>query len=276
MRSKPLLIAVAPNGAYKTQADHPAIPLRADALADEAEACLQAGARMLHLHVREEDGAHSLRADLYRQALKAVRQRVGDELLLQVTTEAAGVYRPDQQRRLLLNLRPQAASIALREMLATPQQALMTLPVLERLVNETACSLQIIVYSAEELTRWYAYQQQGLVPDWNFPLLFVLGRYHDNAGGSAQTLQTFLDVAADDCRWMCCAFGEHEFECLKSAVETGGDVRVGFENHLFLKSGEVAASNAELCEQMQLQASLEGIEMCTYRDCLDRLSVKQG
>lgn len=56
-----LILTVAPNGAYKTRRDHPAVPLTPAELAQTAKACLAAGAAMLHLHVRRPDGSHSLR-----------------------------------------------------------------------------------------------------------------------------------------------------------------------------------------------------------------------
>ena len=85
LADSPLIVTVAPNGAYKQAADHPAVPLTAAALAQEARACLDAGAAMMHMHVRDAQGRHSLDAQAYRDALAAVKQAVGDSLLVQVT-----------------------------------------------------------------------------------------------------------------------------------------------------------------------------------------------
>ncbi len=83
----PLIIAVAPNGARKTREDHPAIPLSAEETAREAAACCEAGAAMIHLHVRDADLRHSLDAAAYREATAAVRREAGDRLIIQMTTE---------------------------------------------------------------------------------------------------------------------------------------------------------------------------------------------
>ena len=56
----PLILTVAPNGAYKQAADHAGVPLTPTALADTARRCLDAGAAMLHLHIRDAQGRHSL------------------------------------------------------------------------------------------------------------------------------------------------------------------------------------------------------------------------
>ena len=60
MSAEPCLIMVAPNGARKTKADHPALPITPAELAATASACLEAGAAAIHLHVRDRDGGHTL------------------------------------------------------------------------------------------------------------------------------------------------------------------------------------------------------------------------
>src|SRR5690625_7685993 len=112
----PCLLMVAPNGARRLHADHPAIPLTPEALARDAVACRDAGAAMMHLHVREPDGRHLLDAGAYREATAAIRGAVGDDLLLQVTSEAAGRYGPEAQRRRMAELQPEAVSVAGREL----------------------------------------------------------------------------------------------------------------------------------------------------------------
>ena len=61
----PVAIAVAPNGGRRVKVDHPAIPLTAKELAETAAECLEAGAAMIHVHVRDAGGGHLLDADAY-------------------------------------------------------------------------------------------------------------------------------------------------------------------------------------------------------------------
>ncbi|KAG0734209.1 hypothetical protein G6F23_012607 [Rhizopus arrhizus] len=104
LAESPVIITVAPNGAYKKAADHPAVPMTPEALALEARACLDAGAGMMHLHVRKPAGRHLLCAHAYREALAAVARAVGRERLVQVTSEAAGVYKAAEQIALVREL----------------------------------------------------------------------------------------------------------------------------------------------------------------------------
>ena len=76
--STPVVIAVAPNGARKRRDDHPRLPLSPGELAQCAADCLAAGASMMHLHVRDAEGRHSLEPADYRAAIAAIRERTGD------------------------------------------------------------------------------------------------------------------------------------------------------------------------------------------------------
>src|SRR4051794_6185519 len=110
-RLAPVLVAVAPNGARKSRNDHPRLPITAIELAACAQECLGAGASMLHMHVRDNLGKHSLDAKVYAEAITAIRQRVGDDLVLQVTTDSAGLYAPHEQIAAIEALRPEDVSI---------------------------------------------------------------------------------------------------------------------------------------------------------------------
>src|SRR5512133_1700151 len=96
-RRDPIIVGVAPSGARRKQAEHPGVPMTDDELARDAAACRERGATLLHLHVRDAAGRHSLDADLYRDAIAAVRRAAGPQLIIQITTEAIGRFTPRAQ-----------------------------------------------------------------------------------------------------------------------------------------------------------------------------------
>jgi 3-keto-5-aminohexanoate cleavage enzyme len=87
-----VMLAVAPNGGRKTKADHPDLPLNADELARTAAECLERGASMIHLHVRDAEGQHCLDPESYRETMARICEAVGDRLVLQITSESLGRY----------------------------------------------------------------------------------------------------------------------------------------------------------------------------------------
>ena len=126
LTSLPLMISVAPTGARKSKETHPGLPITPDEIAETALACQDAGASMIHLHVRDQEGRHSIDVGAYRDASEAVRDAVGDGLIIQVTSEAVGRFSPAEQMAMVRSLRPEAVSLAIRELVATPERNLST------------------------------------------------------------------------------------------------------------------------------------------------------
>lgn len=265
LADSPVIITVAPNGAYKKAADHPAVPLTADALAREARACLDAGAAMMHMHVRKPDGSHLLDAEAYRDALAAVSRAVGNELLVQVTSEAAGVYRAAEQIALVRELQPEAVSIGLRE-IAVPDVPETELAAFLAWLAQRRIMTQIILYDEADVRRWLSLRARGLVPPGAWSVLFVLGRYSAGQTSSAYDLLPFL-AAYDHCLpWAICAFGPEENACVTTAAAFGGHMRVGFENNLKLRDGAIAPDNAALVRQAAEGARALGRPLATAAD----------
>lgn len=238
-------IAVAPNGGRRGKADHPNIPLGAAELARTAAECLEAGASMIHVHVRDRDGRHLLDAEAYRDATRAIRGEVGDRLVVQITSEALGLYSPEEQRAVVRDTRPEAVSLALRELVPDASGEVAFAELLEWAEHEN-CMPQIILYAPEEAVRLADLQRRGLAPA-DLAVLYVLGRYTPGQVSEPADLLPFLAPDAPRFNpWSVCAFGAREAACVTAAALLGGHARVGFENNFFMPDGSPAASNADL------------------------------
>jgi uncharacterized protein (DUF849 family) len=256
---RPVGIAVAPNGARKSRDDHGRLPITPAELAQCAADCLAAGAAMLHLHVRDGEGRHSLEPAHYRSAIDAIRDRVGDALLLQVTTEAGGRYAPAEQMALADALAPDALSLALREICSEPRPAGDAEAFLGRL-HARGALVQYIVYDAADLARLVRMQAERIVPQRQPHVLFVLGAYVEQRAGRPEELPPLVAALPSGWRWSVCAFGANELRCVTLGALLGGHVRVGFENNLQRESGRPAADNADLVD--------------ASRDALQRLGLR--
>ena len=242
----PVAIAVAPNGGRKVKSDHPAVPLTPAELAATAARCFEAGAAMIHAHVRDADGGHLLDADAYRDAIAAIRGAVGDRLVIQITSEALGKYTPAQQRAVVRAVRPEAVSLALRELVPDAGEEAAFADLLGWIRRE-AVTPQIILYSPEDAVRLDALRQRGLIPFERLPVLYVLGRYTAGQTSSPADLLPFLAASAPTFgHWSLCAFGAQETACVTAGALLGGHIRVGFENNEFLPDGSRAQGNQDL------------------------------
>ena len=239
-------IAVAPNGGRKTHVDHPAVPLDAKALAQVASASLEAGAAMIHVHVRRADGGHLLDAGAYGDAIAAIRQAVGDKLLIQITSEALGHYRPEEQIAVVKATRPPGVSLALRELVPDEDHLPAFLDLLAFMAREHILP-QIILYAPEDARALAALRDRGQLPFADIPVLYVLGRYSTSQIAEPSELLPFVSEGMPRfAHWSLCAFGPQECACVTAAALLGGHIRVGFENNLMRASGVMAKGNEDL------------------------------
>ncbi|AUM73703.1 BKACE family enzyme [Paracoccus jeotgali] len=238
-------IMVAPNGARRGKADHPALPVTIPELVACAAACHAEGAGGIHAHVRDADGHHVLDAGLYRELIAELSRQVPG-MAIQITTEAVGRYSPAEQRALVAELQPAMVSVALREITAEPDAGLTRAFFHD--CDAAGIAVQHILYDVSEVDRLAELIKDGTIPGETPQLLHVLGRYSEGQVSSPADLdaplsrQRALGLQAD---WAVCAFGPAETDCLLAALEQGGKARIGFENNLFNADGGLAASNAE-------------------------------
>jgi len=251
--NSPLVISVAPNGSSKTKKDHPNLPISPEELALEAKNSQKAGATLIHLHVRNQQGKHTLDTKHYKDAISAIKEAVNDEIIVQVTSEATGICSPAQQMDMIGELKPEAVSIAIKELIPDEAHEQEAAWFLKWMLDEKI-SPQYVVYSDLDLQRFYELKAKGVIPGRKNFVLFVLGRYSSNQESSPEDLLAFVNAnkkynTDKSVNWAVCAFGKSEASCMLTSAMLGGHVRIGFENNLHLMDGTLASSNAELLQQ---------------------------
>ncbi len=259
----PAMLMVAPNGARRSKIDHPALPITAGELAADAALCREAGAGAIHLHVRGVDGGHILDAERYRDAIAEVNAATGGDLVIQITTEAVGLYQPEQQMALVREVRPEFVSLAIRELVPDPQSE----PEAARFfvwMHDEKIVPQFILFDEEDVMALEGLIARGVIPHAAPFVLYVLGRYTKDQVSTPEDLTPYLAAAKNrNWPWMVCAFGPHESACISRALKLGGHGRIGFENNLYLPDGTLAPNNAALVANAAAQAKDHGRETMT-------------
>lgn len=247
-------VMVAPNGARRGKADHPALPITLDEIVETARSCVTAGANALHLHVRDYTGAHSLDAGRYLEALSELRFHL-PQTKVQITTESAGIFDVAAQLDCLRKVRPEWASISVREIARAPELA----PRVYALCEEQGTTVQHILYGTDDIALLRTWCESGIVRQEQASVIFVLGRYTEGQVSSPGDLAAFRAAMPEIGDWMVCAFGPAEHACLLEAARQGGSVRVGFENSLTAADGvphrDNAASVAALVSKLERQSA---------------------
>ncbi len=243
-------IMVAPNGARLTKKDHPRVPVTIPEIVDCAIECQAAGADGIHAHVRDADQNHVLDAGMYRELLAELTIKLPD-FYTQITTEAVGLYTPDQQRELVKAVQPRAVSIALRE-ITDGQDAALT----ARFFHDCYASgtdVQHIMYDKADVDHFARLVAAGDIPNADLKALIVLGRYAPGQKSSPDDLgvpATALKQQVPGVDWAVCAFGAQETACLVAAAQLGGKARIGFENNRLNADLTCAANNAARVKEL--------------------------
>ncbi|MCY4541865.1 MAG: 3-keto-5-aminohexanoate cleavage protein [Rhodobacteraceae bacterium] len=238
------LVMVAPNGARRTKRDHPQLPIAVSETVAAARECHEAGAQALHAHVRDARGRHSLDAGRYRELLALMAQSVPN-MMVQITTESAGIYSSEDQRALLAELKPPAASVAIREMLSDGDRVAATKTYRDAM--EAAIGIQHILYDAADIALLQHAYAEDIVPSALGQVLLVMGQYDERAPARLSDLKPLQRLVAERLPHVdaaVCAFGREETAILRQALRGGWKVRVGFENNLHSSDGSLAPSNA--------------------------------
>ena len=232
---------VAPNGARKQKSDHPAVPVSISEVAQTALDCFQAGADSLHLHIRDSNGAHSLDPILYKEAISAITELAPD-MTIQITTESAGIFDTVTQYHCLKSTVPDAASIAIRETVRDTSQAAN----IYGFCSEAKIAVQHILYDTNDVALLREWMAKDWVPAQMTSVLFVLGKYQPMVRALPDDLQPYLDATDGmNLDWTVCAFGRNELACAKTALQMGGNIRIGFENNTLLPDGSPAKNNTQ-------------------------------
>ncbi len=274
LKNRQVLLIVAPNGARASQHDHPGIPITPQELAEEACACADAGAAMIHMHARDQHGKHSLEIQDNINAIRAIRDAVGQRLITQVTTEAVGLYSPEQQIALIQELCPEAASFALKELVPN-QESEENAADFFAWVNKNNILAQYILYSNDDIERYFSLRKSGVIPAGQHHLLLVLGRYSKTLQSSPDDLTNMLSpqLLSSETRWAVCAFGSSEYDCLSAAVSLGADVRIGFENNRLTPTGDIAESNSAQVKSIASEIQEQGHFLHTAQSVRELFSI---
>lgn len=241
---RPLLISVAPTGARRSREDHEGLPLTAAEIGRVAARCREAGAGMIHLHVRDAAGVHSLSPQLYREAQHEIRHLAGSNLVVQVNSESGGVYDLDRQMTALRGLDVAAASFRLADFFpGDTVQAAVAEFFAWMVARGVACQFELD--DPAQVARLKQLVDQKHVPLPRPHGLFVLGRPGQGGDADPAQLDAFLAQWPGDWPWSVCAFGRTELAVARRAIQLGGHVRVGFEYALVDAEGQLLASNEQ-------------------------------
>jgi 3-keto-5-aminohexanoate cleavage enzyme len=262
--AEPCIITVAITGSVPTKKDNPAVPITVDEQIESTHAAYDAGAALVHVHVRNTDGSTSSDPEKFARFLDGVRRHC-PEMIVQFST--GGRSGSGTKRGGMLPLRPDMASLAT----GSVNFATIIYENSPQLIRELAESMQaygikpeIEIFDLAMLYNAAHLVEQGLlVPPVH--VQFVLGV--PNALPARRDVLEFeiaqLEQVLPGATWTAAGVGRHQLTVNEWALELGGHCRTGLEDNVRFDRGRLAASNAELVARVAELARAYGRGVAT-------------
>lgn len=245
----PVIITCAITGAETTRERQPHLPITPEEQAIASEEAVRAGASVIHLHVREDDGRPSQRPERFQEAIQAIRKRV-PEAIIQISTGGAIGESIDNRARPLA-LKPDMASLNLGTM-NFGDEVFFNHPrdivALASRMHQNGVMPELEIYEAGMLESAFRLAKQGILRE-PMHFQFVLG-VPGGMSGDPRNLMHLVSLLPSGVHWGAAGVGRFQLPLAAQALLLGGHVRVGFEDNIFYRKGELARSNAQLVERV--------------------------
>lgn len=244
---KPMIITAAITGAETTKGMNSSLPITPEEQAIAAKECVEAGAAVIHLHVRDSEGRPSQSVDDFRASIEAIRAACDPQPIIQISTGGAVGESMDKRTRPIVELKPEMASLNIGS-LNFGDDVFINHPVDVRKLAERMKELKVMpeveVYEAGHIGIAKRLLKDGLL---SHPIhyQFVLG-VPGGLSGDPRNLQFMVDSIDPEDSWGVAGVGRFQLPLAVMATVMGGFVRVGFEDNVFYHKGQLAKSNAEL------------------------------
>jgi uncharacterized protein (DUF849 family) len=249
--TQPVIITVAITGAVPKKADNPAVPVAPAEQIESTQQAFEAGAALVHIHVRNADESPGSDPELYARVQEGVRKHCPG-MIIQFSTGGRG--REQSKRGGMLYLRPDMASLATGSV-NFPAQIYENPPEfvegLAQTMLENDIKPEVEVFDLAMLYNAAGLVKKGLLKDPPH-VQFVMGI--PNAMPARRSIFDFLrsELAAilPRATWVAAGVGRHQWEVNQWCLETGGHCRTGLEDNLRVEPNRLAASNAELVKKV--------------------------
>jgi uncharacterized protein (DUF849 family) len=242
------VITCALTGPIATKGDNPNLPVTPEEIAESARGAHEAGAAVVHVHVRDEHGRPTADLEIAKHTVALIEESCG--ALVQLST-GVGLDVPFEERAKLVEARPRMASLNPCSMsfaggeFRNPPDGVRRLAARMR---ELGIKPELEIYDTGHLEFALVLVGEDLIEE---PLAFsiVMG-IRGGMPATPNALVQLVDRLPDDAVWQAIAIGRDNLPMTAIGLAMGGNARTGMEDTLLLRRGVPAGSNAELVERL--------------------------
>ncbi len=264
---KKTIVSCAVTGNITTRDQHPNLPVTPEEIATAAVGAWKEGAAIVHVHVRDpETQLGSMDINLYKEVLDRIRD-AGSDVIVNLTTGEGGRFIPsDEEPRVagpgttlcrpelrvehVKQLKPEICTLDFNTMVNGNRVVINTPPNLEIMantINEAGTKPELEIFDSGDLNMANDFIKRGILKE---PAMFqlVLG-IRWGAAPDFDTLAYLVKRLPENCEWAAFGVGRFAFKTLAMAFLLGGHVRIGMEDVVHIRKGELCRDNAQLVEK---------------------------
>lgn len=270
-----LIITAAICGAEVTKEHNPAVPYTVEEIQREALSAYKAGAAIIHLHVREDDGTPTQSKERFEKCMNAIREVCPDVIIQPSTGGAVGMSSDERLQPILL--KPEMATLDCGTCNFGGDDIFVNT---ENMIIEFATRMKELgikpeceVFDKGMIDMAKRLSKKGYIDK---PMHFnmVMG-VNGGIAGEPKDLQFMVDALPEGSTFTVSGVGRSQIAMNTMAILLGGHVRVGFEDNVNLTKGVPAKSNGEFVERIVRIAKELGREIATPDEAREILGLKK-
>jgi 3-keto-5-aminohexanoate cleavage enzyme len=251
---EPLIVTVAAVGAEVMPHQTPHLPVTPEALGETAARCREAGAAIVHVHARNDDGTNTSDPARFAAAYEAIRART--DIVVQFTTGGA-IGMTAAERAGPLRLRPEMATLTCGTVNFGDDVFENSLPLMREILAEIVANdvvPELEIFDAGHLANAKRLAAEGLL---RFPqhVDFVLG-VPGAMEASVRNLSFLVDALPEGCTWSVAGVGRDQLPLAAVAIAMGGHVRVGLEDNIYYSKGRLARNDELVARVVRIATEL--------------------
>ncbi|MDR1739972.1 MAG: 3-keto-5-aminohexanoate cleavage protein [Bacteroidales bacterium] len=269
-----LIITAAICGAEVMKEHNPAVPYTVEEIVREAKSAYDAGAAIVHLHVRKDDGTPTQDRERFRECIDAIKKVIPDVIIIPSTGGAVGMTANERLQPTELPI--EMATLDCGTCNFGDEVFENTMPMMrdfgKRMV-ENNIKPEFECFEMGHLDTALNMVRKGQLPPHPMQINFVLG-VPGCTPATVPNLCWLVNSIPADATWTATGVGRSAFQMAAAAIAMGGNVRVGFEDNVYLSKGVLAKSNGELVEKVVRLAKELGREIATPAEARKILNLK--
>lgn len=285
MDKNKIIISAALTGAATNRSHCPSIPYTPEELGEEARRAVDAGASIVHIHAREDNGVPSWRPEVFEEISKEVRKRC-PEVIINYSTGAVGLSVGERTAHLPLT-KPEMAAFNMGSMNyaifskrkkkfvwnAVFENSFETMSRIVTIMNDNNVCPEMECFDTGHIRNAEPLRAMGLIPE-NACYSLVMGVL----GGIPATAENLIHQSKqvpEGAFWQSIVISRMQWKLTAQSIILGGNIRVGLEDNFYLPNGEMAKSNGELVDQAASLARTLGREPATIAETREWLNIKR-